>query len=141
MRALRIGCPGQRLKDEFNRNGNLLRVLLLYTQSLITQMAQTAVCNRHHSVDQQLCRWLLLSLDRLSSDTLTMTQELMANMLGVRREGVTVAAGKLQALGVIKYSRGRITVLDRPKLESLSCECYAVVKKETDRLRSPHAFV
>jgi len=133
--------PGQRLKDEFNRNGNLLRVLLLYTQSLITQMAQTAVCNRHHSVDQQLCRWLLLSLDRLSSDTLTMTQELMANMLGVRREGVTVAAGKLQELGVIKYSRGRITVLDRPKLESLSCECYAVVKKETDRLRSPHAFV
>ena len=133
--------PGQRLKDEFNRNGNLLRVLLLYTQSLITQMAQTAVCNRHHSVDQQLCRWLLLSLDRLSSDTLTMTQELMANMLGVRREGVTVAAGKLQAFGVIKYSRGRITVLDRPKLESLSCECYAVVKKETDRLRSPHAFV
>jgi CRP-like cAMP-binding protein len=131
--------PGQRLKAEFNRHGNLLHVLLRYTQSLITQMAQTAVCNRHHTLDQQLCRWLLLSLDRLSSNQLNMTQGLIANMLGVRREGVTTAAGKLQALGVIKYARGRITVLDRPKLEKLSCECYAVVKQETDRLRSPHA--
>jgi len=125
---------GQRLKQEFSRHGELLHILLRYTQALITQMAQTAVCNRHHSVDQQLCRWLLLSLDRLSSDQLTMTQELIANMLGVRREGVTEAAGKLQKLGVIKYARGQITVLDRPRLEQLSCECYAVVKKETDRL-------
>ncbi|HEX2585804.1 MAG TPA: Crp/Fnr family transcriptional regulator [Steroidobacteraceae bacterium] len=125
---------GQRLKDEFNRHGELLLVMLRYTQSLITQMAQTAVCNRHHSVDQQLCRWLLLSLDRLPSNRLTMTQELIANMLGVRREGVTDAAGKLQKMGVIEYSRGHITVLDRAKLETLSCECYAVVKKETDRL-------
>ncbi len=124
----------QRLKDEFERNGELLHLLLRYTQSLITQMSQTAVCNRHHSVDQQLCRWLLLSLDRLPSNQLTMTQELISNMLGVRREGVTEAAGKLQKLGVIEYSRGRITVLDRPKLEKLTCECYAVVKKETDRL-------
>lgn len=126
--------PGQRLKDEFNRHGELLVLLLRYTQALITQMAQTAVCNRHHSIDQQLCRWLLLSLDRLPSNRLTMTQELIANMLGVRREGVTDAAGKLQKLGVIEYSRGRITVLNRPQLEQLSCECYAVVKKETDRL-------
>lgn len=125
---------GQRLKDEFNRHGEMLLLMLRYTQSLITQMAQTAVCNRHHSVDQQLCRWLLLSLDRLPSNQLTMTQELIANMLGVRREGVTDAAGKLQKLGVIEYSRGQITVLDRAKLEKLSCECYAVVKKETDRL-------
>jgi CRP-like cAMP-binding protein len=125
---------GQRLKDEFNRHGNLLLLMLRYTQALITQMAQTAVCNRHHSVDQQLCRWLLLSLDRLPDNRLTMTQELIANMLGVRREGVTEAAGKLQKLGVIEYSRGHITVLDRPRLEKLSCECYAVVKKETDRL-------
>ncbi|MBL6751092.1 MAG: Crp/Fnr family transcriptional regulator [Nevskia sp.] len=125
---------GQRLKDEFSRHGELLLLMLRYTQSLITQMAQTAVCNRHHSVDQQLCRWLLLSLDRLPGNRLTMTQELIANMLGVRREGVTSAAGRLQKLGVIEYSRGQITVLDRPKLESLSCECYAVVKKETDRL-------
>jgi len=124
----------KRLKDEFNRHGDLLQVLLRYTQSLITQMSQTAVCNRHHTVDQQLCRWLLLSLDRLSSNQLTMTQELIANMLGVRREGVTVAAGKLQKLGVIRYSRGQITVLDRPKMEKLSCECYAVVERETDRL-------
>ena len=130
---------GRRLKQEFERHGQLLHVLLRYTQSLITQMAQTAVCNRHHSVDQQLCRWLLLSLDRLPSNRLDMTQELIANMLGVRREGVTGAAGKLQELGVIRYSRGHITVLDRPKLEKLSCECYAVVKKETDRLQSPHA--
>ena len=125
---------GRRLKQEFERHGQLLHVLLRYTQSLITQMAQTAVCNRHHSVDQQLCRWLLLSLDRLPSNRLDMTQELIANMLGVRREGVTGAAGKLQEKGVIRYNRGHITVLDRPKLEKLSCECYAVVKKETDRL-------
>jgi CRP-like cAMP-binding protein len=128
---------GRRLKQEFERHGQLLHVLLRYTQSLITQMAQTAVCNRHHSVDQQLCRWLLLSLDRLPSNRLDMTQELIANMLGVRREGVTGAAGKLQEKGVIRYSRGHITVLDRPKLEKLSCECYAVVKKETDRLLTP----
>lgn len=125
---------GQQLKDEFHRNGEMQILLLRYTQSLITQMAQTAVCNRHHSVDQQLCRWLLLSLDRLSSNVLIMTHELIANMLGVRREGVTDAAGKLQKLGIIRYSRGHITVLDRPKLEGLCCECYAVVKKETDRL-------
>lgn len=125
---------GQLLKDEFHRHGDLLLLMLRYTQSLITQMAQTAVCNRHHSVDQQLCRWLLLSLDRLPSNQLTMTQELIANMLGVRREGVTEAAGKLQKLNVIKYCRGHITVLDRQKLETLSCECYSVVKKETDRL-------
>ena len=126
---------GRRLKQEFERHGEMLHVLLRYTQGLITQMAQTAVCNRHHSVDQQLCRWLLLSLDRLESNTLNMTQELIANMLGVRREGVTEAAGKLQKLGIIEYRRGRITVLDRPRLEELSCECYAVVKKETDRLQ------
>jgi CRP-like cAMP-binding protein len=130
---------GERIKAEFGRHGQMLHVLLRYTQSLITQMAQTAVCNRHHSVDQQLCRWLLLSLDRLSSNHLDMTQELIANMLGVRREGVTEAAGKLQHLGVIKYARGQITVLDRPKLEELCCECYAVVKKETDRLLPHHA--
>ena len=111
-----------------------MQVLLRYTQALITQMAQTAVCNRHHSVDQQLCRWLLLSLDRLPSTRLNMTQELIANMLGVRREGVTAAARKLQELGVIRYNRGRINVLDRPRLEQLSCECYGVVKKESDRL-------
>jgi len=126
--------PGQQILEEFNRHGEMLTLMLRYTQALITQMAQTAVCNRHHSIDQQLCRWLLLSLDRLPSNHLTMTQELIANMLGVRREGVTEAAGKLQKLGVIKYSRGRITVLDRPQLEQLSCECYSVVKKETDRL-------
>ena len=125
---------GQRLKDEFHRNGTLQGLFLRYTQALITQMAQTAVCNRHHSVDQQLCRWLLLSLDRLSSNRLDMTQELIANMLGVRREGVTEAAGKLQRLGIIHYQRGHITVLDRLRLEALCCECYAVVKKETDRL-------
>ena len=125
---------GQQLKDEFHRNGELQLLLLRYTQSLITQMAQTAVCNRHHSVDQQLCRWLLLSLDRLSSNRLTMTQELIANMLGVRRVGVTEAAGKLHKLGVIRYVRGQITVLDRPKLEQLCCECYGVVKRESDRL-------
>ncbi|MDP5205522.1 Crp/Fnr family transcriptional regulator [Alishewanella sp. SMS9] len=123
-----------RLTEEFERHGQLLDLMLRYTQSLITQMAQTAVCNRHHTIDQQLCRWLLLSLDRLPDNHLTMTQELIANMLGVRREGVTEAAGKLQKLGVIDYHRGHITVLDRPKLEKLSCECYAVVKKENDRL-------
>src|SRR5438132_8339653 len=122
------------LKKEFGRFGPTMQLLLRYTQALITQMAQTAVCNRHHSVDQQLCRWLLLSLDRLSSSRLAMTQELIANMLGVRREGVTEAASKLQKLGVIHYRRGQITVLDRPKLERLCCECYAVVKRETDRL-------
>lgn len=122
------------IKNEFNRHGEMLLLMLRYTQSLMTQMAQTAVCNRHHSIDQQLCRWLLLSLDRLSGNQLTMTQELIANMLGVRREGVTDAAGKLQKLGVIEYTRGQITVLDRPKLEKLCCECYGVVKKETDRL-------
>ena len=125
---------GQLLKQEFNRSGALQHLLLRYTQALITQMAQTAVCNRHHSVDQQLCRWLLLSLDRLPSNELTMTQELIANMLGVRREGVTEAAGKLQNAGLIHYSRGRITVLDRPGLEANACECYQVVKKEFDRL-------
>ncbi|MEO8064038.1 MAG: Crp/Fnr family transcriptional regulator [Pseudomonadota bacterium] len=129
---------GARLKQEFNRHGEMLHILLRYTQSLITQMAQTAVCNRHHSLDQQLCRWLLLSLDRLRGSELKMTQELIANMLGVRREGVTEAAGKLQKLGAIRYSRGKITVLDRPKLEKLSCECYAVVKKESDRLALPN---
>jgi CRP-like cAMP-binding protein len=118
----------------FRRNGALQLRLLRYTQALITQMAQTAVCNRHHTVDQQLCRWLLLSLDRLASNELTMTQELIADMLGVRREGVTEAAGKLHKVGVIRYVRGHITVLDGAKLEQLCCECYAVVKKETDRL-------
>ncbi len=122
------------LKEEFARYGPTMHLLLRYTQALITQMAQTAVCNRHHSVDQQLCRWLLLSLDRLRSNELSMTQELIANMLGVRREGVTEAAGKLQDAGLIRYGRGRITVLDRPRLEKRSCECYQVVKKEFDRL-------
>ena len=124
----------QLLKQEFNRAGPMLHLLLRYTQALITQMAQTAVCNRHHSVEQQLCRWLLLSLDRLSSKSLTMTQELIANMLGVRREGVTEAAGKLQRTGLIRYNRGHIEVLDRPGLENAVCECYAVVKREFDRL-------
>jgi CRP-like cAMP-binding protein len=122
------------LKNEFERGGALQHLLLRYTQAMITQMAQTAVCNRHHSLEQQLCRWLLLSLDRLSSNVLIMTQELIANMLGVRREGVTEAAGTLQADGLIHYSRGKITVLDRPRLEQRVCECYAVVKKEFDRL-------
>ncbi|TKD38742.1 Crp/Fnr family transcriptional regulator [Azotobacter chroococcum] len=126
--------PAPRLREEFERHGELQHLVLRYTQSLITQVAQTAACNRHHTIDQQLCRWLLLSLDRLPDNRLTMTQELIANMLGVRREGVTEAAGKLQRLGVIEYSRGHITVLDRPALEQLSCECYAVVKQETDRL-------
>ena len=122
------------LKQEISRNAPLLRLLLRYTQALITQMAQTAVCNRHHSVDQQLCRWLLIRLDRLSSNELTMTQELIANMLGVRREGVTEAAKKLQLAGLIDYRRGHITVLDRPGLEARVCECYQVVKTEFDRL-------
>jgi CRP-like cAMP-binding protein len=126
---------GPLLKEEFHRNGDMQLLLLRYTQSLITQMTQTAVCNRHHTVDQQLCRWLLMSLDRMDGNVLAMTQELIANMLGVRREGVTEAAGKLQKLGIIRYSRGRITVLNRKRLEALSCECYAVVKKETERLR------
>jgi len=129
---------GARLNEEFERHGETLHILLRYTQALLTQMAQTAVCNRHHSVDQQLCRWLLLSLDRLPSTELAMTQELIANMLGVRREGVTEAAGKLQKLGVITYHRGHISVLDRPRLEKLCCECYAVVRKETDRLLPLH---
>jgi len=124
------------MKAEFKRGGPLMHLLLRYTQALITQMTQTAVCNRHHSIEKQLCRWLLLSLDRLSSDSLTMTQDLIANMLGVRREGVTEAAGKLQRAGLIRYSRGHITVLDRPGLESRVCECYAVVKLEFDRLLS-----
>jgi CRP-like cAMP-binding protein len=125
---------GQVLKEEFNRAGELQHLLLRYTQALLTQMSQTAVCNRHHSVDQQLCRWLLLSLDRLPSKELGMTQELIANMLGVRREGVNEAAGKLQSAGLIHYSRGHITVLDRPRLEKRACECYQVVKTEFDRL-------
>ena len=129
---------GARLKREFVRHGHMLGALLRYTQSLITQMAQTAVCNRHHTIDQQLCRWLLLTLDRLDSPEIRVTQELIASMIGVRREGVTEAAGKLQQLGVIRYSRGKITVLDRMRLEELSCECYAVVKTETDRLLGPH---
>jgi CRP-like cAMP-binding protein len=122
------------MMQEFNRAGPVLHLLLRYTQALITQMTQTAVCNRHHSLDQQLCRWLLLSLDRLHSDELVMTQELIANMLGVRREGVTEAAGHLHKAGLIRYRRGHITVLDRERLEQRTCECYAVVKKEYDRL-------
>ena len=120
--------------QEFNRAGPVLHLLLRYTQALLTQMAQTAVCNRHHSLDQQLCRWLLLSLDRLQSNELVVTQELIANMLGVRREGVTDAAGQLQRAGLIRYQRGHITVLDRPGLEARSCECYATLKSEYDRL-------
>ena len=125
---------GQLLKREFTQSVELHQLLLRYTQALLTQMAQTAVCNRHHTLDQQLCRWLLLSLDRLPSNELTMTQELIANMLGVRREGVTEAAGKLQDAGLIQYKRGKITVIDRPGLEAQACECYRVVKKEFDRL-------
>ncbi len=131
-----LGCrlDAQLMKAEFNKAGPVLHLLLRYTQALITQMAQTAVCNRHHSLDQQLCRWLLLSLDRLEGNDLVMTQELIANMLGVRREGVTESALNLQKLGFIRYARGRITVLDREGLEKRTCECYAVVKKEYDRL-------
>ena len=131
-RAYRLDAA--RIQAEFARGGALQRLLLRYTQALITQMTQTAVCNRHHTVDQQLCRWLLLSLDRLPGDELVMTQELIANMLGVRREGVTEAAGKLQAAGLIRYSRGRIKILDRKQLEAHVCECYGVVKREYDRL-------
>lgn len=135
------GGHGFRLKEEavmaeFNRAGGLQRLLLRYTQALITQISQTAVCNRHHALEQQLCRWLLLTLDRLPSNELVMTQELVAGMLGVRREGVTEAAGKLQQAGIISYRRGHITVLDRPRLERHVCECYKVVKKEFDRLLS-----
>ena len=141
--------PSNELKQEFNRDPDMRMTMLRYTQALITQMAQTAVCNRHHTIEQQLCRWLLLSMDRLPTNELVMTQELIANMLGVRREGVTEAAGKLQRSGVIEYSRGRIWVLDREALEQMCCECYATVKRETDRLlgspepsqppgRSPH---
>jgi CRP-like cAMP-binding protein len=126
--------PQKLMMAEFNRGGGMQHLMLRYTQSLITQMAQTAVCNRHHSVDQQLCRWLLLSIDRLPQPELTMTQELIANMLGVRREGVTEAAGKLQKSGVISYRRGHIKVLDRQRLEGMSCECYDVVRRETARL-------
>jgi CRP-like cAMP-binding protein len=122
------------LQEEFDQAGAVLHLLLRYTQALLTQMAQTAVCNRHHTLDQQLCRWLLLSLDRLPGDELVMTQELIANMLGVRREGVTESAGKLQRAGLIRYGRGHIKVLDRPGLERRTCECYAVVKKEYARL-------
>ena len=126
--------PAQAMKEEFNQAGPVMHLMLRYTQALITQMAQTAVCNRHHTLDQQLCRWLLLSLDRLSGNELQMTQELIANMLGVRREGVTSAALGLQHAGLIRYARGRISVLDRPGLEQRTCECYAVVKREYDRL-------
>lgn len=131
-KALRM--PADVMRSEFKRGGDLQHLMLRYTQALITQMAQTAVCNRHHSVDQQLCRWLLLSIDRLERPEIVMTQELIANMLGVRREGVTEAAGKLQKAGVISYRRGHIQVLDRPKLEAMSCECYEVVRRETERL-------
>jgi CRP-like cAMP-binding protein len=131
-----VGCrlKAALMKTEFNKAGAALHLLLRYTQALITQMAQTAVCNRHHTLDQQLCRWLLLSLDRLQGNELVMTQELIANMLGVRREGVTEGALKLQKAGLIQYSRGRITVLNRKGVESRTCECYAVVKREYDRL-------
>jgi CRP-like cAMP-binding protein len=129
-----LRLKAQIMKDDFNRAGPVLHLLLRYTQALITQMAQTAVCNRHHSLDQQLCRWLLLSLDRLQGNELVMTQELIANMLGVRREGVTEGALKLQQAGLIRYARGHISILDRDGLEKRSCECYAVVKKEYDRL-------
>ncbi len=128
--------PAAELKAEFDATPEMRFLALRYTQALITQMSQTAVCNRHHSIDQQLCRWLLLSLDRLPDNHLTMTQELIANMLGVRREGVTEAASKLQKLGIIEYHRGHITVMNRPGLEELCCECYAAVKRETDRLTS-----
>jgi CRP-like cAMP-binding protein len=129
---------GSLLKSEFNRAGAMQHLLLRYTQSLLTQMAQTAVCYRHHSLDQQLCRWLLVSLDRLPSNELLMTQDLIANMLGVRREGVTEAARKLQQAGLIQYSRGHIVVLDRPGIEARTCECYALVKRESDRLLPEH---
>lgn len=131
-----FSLSAEHLNNEFNNDADMRMLMLRNTQALITQMAQTAVCNRHHSIDQQLCRWLLLSMDRLPNNRLTMTQKLIANMLGVRREGVSEAAGKLQKLGVITYQRGMITVLDRPKLEELCCECYLVVKQEANRLQS-----
>jgi CRP-like cAMP-binding protein len=131
-RAVRL--KGRVIMDGFKRAGPVMQLLLRYTQALITQMSQTAVCNRYHTVEQQLCRWLLLSLDRLQSNELIMTQELIANMLGVRREGVTEAAGRLHKTGILQYQRGRITVLDRGELEKRTCECYGVVKKEYDRL-------
>ncbi|HSC67798.1 MAG TPA: Crp/Fnr family transcriptional regulator [Cellvibrio sp.] len=131
--------PARKFKEELAHHGDMQELMLRYTQSLITQMAQTAVCNRHHSINQQLCKFLLLMLDRLSDNHLLLTQEVIANMLGVRREGVTDAAGKLQKLGVIEYTRGRINVLDRSALENLTCECYKIVKEETDRLLpQPH---
>jgi CRP-like cAMP-binding protein len=130
---------GYHLREIFRTDEAMQALLLRYTQALMTQMAQTAVCNRHHTVDQQLCRWLLLSLDRLASNQLVMTQELIANMLGIRREGVEKAAGTLDKQGIIRYSHGKITVLDRPRLEHMSCECYSVVRRETDRLR-PQAY-
>jgi len=138
-----LGCrlKADVMKAEFDRAGPVLHLLLRYTQALITQMAQTAVCNRHHSLDQQLCRWLLLSLDRLHGTELVMTQELIANMLGVRREGVTEGALKLQKAGLIQYARGRIKILDRKGLEARTCECYAVVKREYDRLLPSHTAV
>lgn len=132
--GLALRLPAAVLRSEFAQGGPVSHVLLLYTQALITQMSQTAACNRHHGIEQQLCRWLLLSLDRLPGHELTMTQELIANMLGVRREGVTTAAAKLQRQGVIRYARGRIEVLDRGRLERTACECYATVKREYDRL-------
>jgi CRP-like cAMP-binding protein len=132
---------GKRLKQEFSRHGGMLHSLLRYTQSLTAQITQTAACNRHHSLDQQMCRWLLLRLDRLSGNQLEMTHGFIANRLGVRREGVTEAAGRLQALGVICYTRGKITVLDRQQLQKLSCECYSVVKKQTDRLMTQYRAI
>ena len=126
--------PARVMQEEFGRGGTMHSLMLRYTQSLLTQMAQTAVCNRHHSLDQQLCRWLLLTIDRLNHPEIKTTQELISNMLGVRREGVTEAAGKLQKAGVISYRRGHIKVLDRPSLEKMSCECYGVVRRETERL-------
>lgn len=139
-RGFAYRMPAPELKDEFNNSPEVRVLTLRYTQALITQMSQTAVCNRHHSIDQQLCRWLLLSLDRLPDNRLNMTQELIASMLGVRREGVTEAAGKLQDMGIIEYHRGHINVLNRPGLEELSCECYAVVKRETDRLATGYSY-
>ena len=130
--------PAPVMRAEFQRGGALTDLLLRYTQALMTQMTQTAVCNRHHTIEQQLCRWLLLSLDRLSSDALSITQDMIANMLGVRREGVTVAAGRLQRAGLIRHSRGQIEVLDRLGLETRVCECYAVVRREFERLLSDH---
>jgi CRP-like cAMP-binding protein len=131
-RSMRV--PSNFLKQEFHQSVEVMHLFLRFTQALVTQMTQTAVCNRHHTLDQQLCRWLLLSMDRLAGPEVVMTQDLIANMLGVRREGVTVAAGKLQSVGIISYSRGHIRVIDRPALEARSCECYALVKNEYDRL-------